>query len=166
MEASIIASVVTGAGAAITVIGTTYTTVRSSRDKKDRSADRRKTEAEKEDIVDETRSRLLKDIRDELATAKSEAKASAAEADKYRKEAMALRDSLMEKNSQIDAQLRLIRKLTARGERLTRRAEALEKWIDANSSRFKELGIEGLPFDIYDDRKKVYDDDDDNVDES
>ncbi len=52
----------------------------------------------------------------------------------------------------------MIRKLTERAERLTRRAETLEDWIENNRPQFERLGINGLPSDVREDR--THDEDD------
>jgi len=167
MDASVTAAVVSAVGGSATVVATIFTTVRSGKDKKDRAADRTvaeatadKIDAEKEQIAEQTRGMLLKDIRDQLDRTKEQAENYRQEAEKYRNESRALRDALIEKNDRIDAQTRVIRRLTKRAERLTRRAEALEEWIDNNAARFRELGIDGLPVDLLEDRRSATDEDD------
>jgi flagellar biosynthesis GTPase FlhF len=161
LDATVIAAGISGLGALITISGTTFATIRSGKDKQDRIADRtvqektaEKLDAEKDNIVDQTRSLLLSDIRVELERTKRQAEDARSAAEKYRNEARELRDSLVEKNERIDAQTRLIRRLSERSEMLTRRAEALEEWIDANRDRFAQLGIEPLPFDALHDRDR------------
>lgn len=177
MDSNLIAAAISGAGAVGTVLVSAFTLVRSGKDKKDRQADRtvaertaEKLEAEHDQIVEQTRGMLLQDVREELRRAKEEAESyrkeaedCRKEAEKYRNEVRALRDALIEKNDRIDAQTRVIRRLTSKAERLTRRAEALERWIEDNAQRFHELGIDGLPMDILEDRRSEEEDEGDNV---
>jgi hypothetical protein len=164
MDSGLVASIASGAGITITGLLATYTAVVTSRSKDERDADRQVRIAEKGDIIDETRSRLLKDIRAELKRAVDEAERNRVAAERYREEAERYRDEA-ERCTQEAHRLRgelaaekarstmVIRDLTERGERLTRRAEVLELWIEKNKSRFGELGIDPLPFDLLEDRK-------------
>lgn len=161
MDGSVVAAAISGFGAVVTVAGTLYAAIRSGKDKQDRRADRtvaektaEQIEAEKSDIVDQTRSRLLQDINKQLDQAKCEAEANRKEAERYRREAYALREELAEEKTR---SARVIR-------RLTRRAETLEEWIENNHQRFHELGIDGLPIDLLKDRRPRADEEHDDED--
>jgi ABC-type phosphate transport system auxiliary subunit len=164
MDSGVLAGVVSGAGVTVTGLLSAYTAITTGRDRKERDTDRAVREAEKGDIIDETRSRLLKDINMQLKRATDEAERNRIAAEKYREEAekyrieserctaeaRRLRDELITEKAR---STRVIHDLTERGERLTRRAEVLEAWISNNRSRFKQLGIDPLPFDLLEDRR-------------
>jgi predicted RNase H-like nuclease (RuvC/YqgF family) len=170
MDASVAAAVVATVGGAATVVSTAVTVIGNKKAKADRDADRiekralaAKIHAEKGDIVDETRSRLLTDIDMQLqkahATAeryRAEAERYRNEAERYRDEAHRLRDELAEERAR---SAKIVHRLTIRSERLTRRAETLEEWIICNAKRFSELQIEGLPIDLLNDRKRFAEED-------
>lgn len=157
MDASVAAAIVSAGGGVTTLAGVMFQTVRSGKDKEHKKADRtvtertaEKIEAEKEEITERTRATVRDDIRKELTAelerVRAELEATLKKLEDADARAEKYREALMEKNDQIYMQDLEIR-------RLSRRAWALEDWIEANQEQFQRLGIEGLPADILDDRR-------------
>jgi chromosome segregation ATPase len=152
LDSGTVAALISGSGALVTVLGATYSSVRSGKDKTDRAADRDvaeatadKLKAERDQITEQTRAQVLQELRTDLDRARKNLNDADAKLTAAHKEVEVLRQALSEKNEQIDRQNRMIGNLT-------RRAEVLESWIHDNQDKFNNIGIPCLPEDHGHDR--------------
>lgn len=152
MDSSVLAAAVSAAGGAMTVGGVIFSTVRSGKDKRDRAADRDVASAtadkiteEKRKITEETTDMVIARVNADLERVKTELIEAKQDLERAENRTERYREQLQSKNNEIDAQAAIIR-------RLTRRAEALEEWIESNRERFRQLGIEAMPADVIGDR--------------
>jgi hypothetical protein len=77
LDSGTVAALISGSGALVTVLGATYSSVRSGKDKTDRAADRDvaeatadKLKAERDQITEQTRAQVLQELRTDLDRAR------------------------------------------------------------------------------------------------
>lgn len=150
MNGANLSAVIVAVIAMLGTIGGAFITVRSNKKNQEereaaKTVDERtaeKLKAERDQISEQTRSMLLEDLRRDLAR-KAELLAEAeAKLEASNRRAEQLRQAIVQRDDEIYTQARTIRRL-----------RVLEEWAERNEAAFRELGIEPLPPDVFDDRR-------------